>query len=267
MHFTSTLLFAAGALALPKHDCLSSNSADIAALSDCGDQAALASCLSSLGDASVESCYVDAGCPPAAAAAEAQLAIDRCAHPGDLRRRFRAALDDRSAPATVAAVPVAELFAARTLAPRTGDLECFSTSTVKTKTCPVSTNDGKPTTQDCFTTDVAKSECAPGVFCTTDSKGADICMELDDDLGIDGIIIAIVFAVAIAVGIGYLTFMCCRDKREQKRLAAKAEATALARAQTKKKRAQEVRTPLMRQGSGQGQPGAGGDPFADGSRL
>lgn len=264
MRFTSSLLFAAGALALPKHDCLSSNSADIAALSDCGDQAALASCLSSLGDASVESCYVDAGCPPAAAAAEAQLAIDRCARPGDLRRRVRAALDDPSAPAT-AAVPVAELFAARTLAPRTTSLECFTTSTVQSKTCPVSTNDGKPTTQECFSTDVAKSECAPGLYCTTDPKGADICMELDDDLGIDGIIIAIVFAVAIAVGIGYLTFMCCRDKREQKRLAAKAEATALARAATKKKRAQEVRTPLMRQGSGQGQPG--GDPFADGSRL
>lgn len=265
---SAALLFAAGALALPKRDCLASSSASIAALSPCGDPAALAQCLTYLpavDRASIAACFLDAGCDAATAQDGADAAFDRCADSAqDLRRRD--VLADRTAPATTAAVPVLELFAARTLEPRSDKLECFSTSTVTTKTCPVTTNDGKPTTASCFSTAVAKSACAAGVYCTTDAKGGDICMKLDNDLGIGGIIIASVFAVAIAVGIGYLTFVCCKDRRDQKKLVARVEATALARAQTKRLRAakaQEVKAPLMRQHSGQ-QPG--GDPFADASR-
>jgi hypothetical protein len=88
-----------------------------------------------------------------------------------------------------------------------------------------------------------------------DSIGQTVCMVKQDSLGVGGIIIAIVFGVAIVVGIAFLTFACCREGRHQKQLEARAEATALARAQTKKARSAEARAPLMRQ--------EGGDPFAD----
>lgn len=134
---------------------------------------------------------------------------------------------------------------------------------MSTKSCPVTSADGKQTTLSCFPTEVATSSCAPGLMCTHDSRGDDICMELKNMPEIDGIIIAIVFAVLVAAGMGYLVFMCCRDRSMQKKLAAKAEATALARAHTKKMRSQEARAPLIRQTSAQGQPAAGGNPFAD----
>src|SRR5699024_2200420 len=100
------------------------------------------------------------------------------------------------------------------------------------------------------------SECSPGLMCTIGAGNEDICMRKHDSLDIGGIIIAIVFGVLITLGLGTLTFLCCRDRRQQKRLAAKAEAVALARAQTKKKRAQDQRTPLMQQQAAQG-PGSG----------
>ena len=86
-----------------------------------------------------------------------------------------------------------------------------------------------------------------------------------------GIVVTVIFGVAVVLGIAIVTFLCCKDRKEQKRLVAKAEATALARAQTRKKKAEEVRAPLMRKTSGQrvGSPaagGTGGDPFSDRNR-
>ncbi|UNI19281.1 hypothetical protein JDV02_005475 [Purpureocillium takamizusanense] len=146
---------------------------------------------------------------------------------------------------------------------------CFTTSTTTTTSCPLTTSGKHVLTQTCFPTAVAASECSPGLMCTIGAGNEDICMRKHDSLDIGGIIVAIVFAVLITLGLGALTFLCCRDRREQKRIAAKAEAVALARAATKKKRAQEQRTPLMQQqqqqhqagglGSGRGSP----NPFND----
>ncbi|KAJ6445450.1 srpk [Purpureocillium lavendulum] len=148
---------------------------------------------------------------------------------------------------------------------------CFTTSTTTTTSCPLTTSGKHVLTQTCFPTAVPASECKKDLMCTIDSNNEDICMHRRDALDIGGIIIAIVFAVLITLGLGTLTFLCCKDRREQKRLAAKAEAVALARAQTKKKRAQEQRTPLMQQqqtlgGAGAGGPGSGRgspNPFND----
>ena len=142
---------------------------------------------------------------------------------------------------------------------------CFTTSTTTTTSCPLTTSGKHVRTETCFPTAVAASECSPGLMCTIGAGNEDICMRKHDSLDIGGIIIAIVFGVLITLGLGTLTFLCCRDRRQQKRLAAKAEAVALARAQTKKKRAQDQRTPLMQQQAAQG-PGSGRgspNPFND----
>ena len=119
--------------------------------------------------------------------------------------------------------------------------------------------EGKKTrTGECHPSQADESSCSPGLFCTHDASGKDVCMDLHDSLDTGGVIVSIVFAVAIVIGIGALTFMCCKERREHKRMAAKAEATALARAQTKKQRSADARAPLMRQ-----QDGPGADPFHD----
>ena len=264
------LLLASGvSAAVPKPECLVHHSADLARYSECGHHESLNNCLSRLQSFSqndVEACYVNAGCPPEKAGIEVQSAFDRCAdvsRSGELRKRARGKLDHAQAPQTTAppvmlrAVDENFLFGREG---KTGSLECKKTSTVSTTTCPVETNDGKVKTGDCVPTTITEAECAPGLLCDIDSSGQDICMELHNSLDIGGMIIAIVFAVAVTVGIGTLTFLCIKDGREQKRLAAKAEATALARAATRKKRTQDQRTPLMRQHQ---QDGASTDPFAD----
>lgn len=99
-----------------------------------------------------------------------------------------------------------------------------------------------------------------------DNSNETICL-VKKEMDTAGIIIAIVFAGALALMMGYLTFMCCRDKKEQKRLAAKSEAVALARAATKKQRAAQ-RQPLIRNASGQSNPSnAGANHFQDQTRI
>ncbi|POR33672.1 Uncharacterized protein TPAR_06134, partial [Tolypocladium paradoxum] len=152
--------------------------------------------------------------------------------------------------------------AAAALTPRAAlhGADCFTTSTVDTSSCPLQTSNGHVKTLTCFPTQVAASDCAPGLMCTIDANHEDICMKMQNGLDTGGIIVAIVFAVLVALGLGSLTFLCCRDRRQQKRLAAKAEAVALARAQTKRQKAQEARAPLMR--PQEGAPGSP-NPFHD----
>ncbi|RGP70894.1 hypothetical protein FLONG3_7350, partial [Fusarium longipes] len=109
-------------------------------------------------------------------------------------------------------------------------------------------------------TEISTSTCRSDVICTTDASAADMCMT-KREMDTAGIIIAIVFAGCAALMLGWLIFMCCRDRKEQKRLVAKSEAVALARAATKKQRAAQ-RQPLIRNASGQSAPGAG-NPFQD----
>lgn len=87
-------------------------------------------------------------------------------------------------------------------------------------------------------------------------------MKKTNALDIGGIIISIVFGSFIVIGIGYLAFAGCKERRHHKRAAAKAEAVALARAATKKQRSQEARAPLMQQQ--QPDPTNIPNPFQDG---
>ncbi|PTB43582.1 uncharacterized protein TrAFT101_002141 [Trichoderma asperellum] len=254
----AALALSGSALAASQQECFAQHSRDLAQFSDCSNPTNLEFCLSQItgSDISdVEACYSNAGCSAAQAASEAKYALQRCdefAKMGDLRKRYRGVFE--GAEKTVAARnPIAA--PAPTHWARDGTLQCLATSTVKTSSCDIQTDKGVLKTLTCVPTEVAQSACAPGLMCSMDSQGTTVCMKKQDSLGVAGIIIAIVFGAFIVIGITFLTFACCRERRHQKQLEARAEATALARAQTKKARAAEARAPLMRQ--------EGGDPFTD----
>ncbi|KAI9158893.1 hypothetical protein HJFPF1_06895 [Paramyrothecium foliicola] len=293
MVLAALVLFAGSALALSRPECISSNAVGLAAFSACGQHDSLTRCLANLPAHSVhdvQACFVDAGCSNDEALVEARYTLDRCdewARAGELRKRYRAfaaplpartaspnPAADGTSPnprATAAAVPLHFLFGRQ----NPSSTDCFVTSTVDTTSCDLQTSKGIIHTLSCSDAKAVLSECAPGLTCTMDRQGNDVCMELQDALDTAGIIITVIFGSALLLGIGSLTFLCCKDRKLQKRLAAKAEATALARAATKKQRANEVRTPLIRQQDPSGAatspvvtgPPGGNDPFGDQNRA
>ncbi|KOS21796.1 hypothetical protein ESCO_002017 [Escovopsis weberi] len=276
----TALLLGSGALAKDLMPCLATKAAQLAQDSGCADQPSLLECLAHVSGTNapeVATCLRDAGCIVGGAAAEAALSIFRdCTSPGSSgsrssavqkRSRDSATLPQQTpqlavhaahdAANNLAAMPTPA--AAHGLAERDGTLQCLITETVSTHTCSVETKGNRLKTISCYETQVAKSRCAPGLMCSMDPTGADVCMKMHNTLDVGGIIISIIFGVSIVIGVSALTFMSCKERSYQKKLEARAEATALARAQTKKQRA-EQRSPLMRQGEG------GGDPFHDRNR-
>jgi hypothetical protein len=264
---SSSLLLLIASLSSSAHaisttECLVDNSLDLAEHSDCGNHGVVNYCLSQLvssDPADVSSCFVDAGCSAEEAAIEARYTIDRCAEliqAGELRRRYRPVFERQAATTTFAsATQTGDTF--------TGSDVCYTTSTVSTSSCPLTTGNKGVQTLTCFPTEVAKSACSPGKTCTMDSSGQDICMNLQNVPSTSGIIVGIVLASVCVIGFCALTFLCIRDRREQKRVNAKAEATALARAQTRKQRQRDVRQPHMKQREPSPSAGPRQDPFAD----
>ncbi|KAF4987071.1 hypothetical protein FGRMN_10549 [Fusarium graminum] len=256
MRFSTAVLFAGNAFAAVQQECFNHNE-ELAAYADCADKGALSSCLSNLketDEAAIKNCYTSAGCSAEDAAKEVQSTIERCseiAKGAELRRRM-------AAPAiTEAPKPAGEL---KKRADTSRGTDCFTTFKKSTQQCDLETVSDKVHTATCYSTEISTSTCRSEVLCTHNSAAEDICM-VKREMDTAGIIIAIVFAASAASMLGYLTFMCCRDRKEQKRLVAKAETVALARAATKKQRAAQ-RQPLMRNASGQSAPGAG-NPFQD----
>ncbi|KAF9768198.1 hypothetical protein IL306_014530 [Fusarium sp. DS 682] len=268
---TAAIFFAGNALAAVQQECLANHHEDLAAFADCANKGALSFCLSKLketDEAALKSCYTSAGCSSDAAAKEAHYTFERCselAKAGELKKRYNAA-------PMPAILPRADAAAAITDGPMaTGELKkratdtsrgtnCYTTFKKSTEQCDLETVSDKTKTATCYSTEISTSKCKDDVICTTDASSGDICMT-KKEMDTAGIIIAIVFAASAALMLGYLTFMCCRDRKEQKRLVAKSEAVALARAATKKQRAAQ-RQPLIRNASGQSAPGAG-NPFQD----
>ncbi|KAM5354467.1 hypothetical protein ACJ41O_001114 [Fusarium nematophilum] len=270
----SAVLLAGNALAIAQQECFSQHGADLASFSDCASKDALTSCFSKLeqfDDAAIRSCYTTAGCSDEQAQAETQYTLNRCEElgaqaGGDLKKRYEGAPLPREIPEMGSAPtepPKVNLLHRRADDVLSGT-KCFSTGKKETTECPVETTSGKTTTGKCTDTTVTTSKCAADYICTLDSSNNDICMK-KQEMDTAGIIIAICFAVAVALMTGYLTFMCCRDRKEQKRLIAKSEAVALARAATKKQRAAQ-RQPLIRNASGNSNPG-GANPFQDQNRV
>lgn len=297
MRVLPSLFFASGGLAaalvartdadLELAMCFAAHTSELAILSNCGSNDALKSCFASIESFSplhVLECYVKSGCDEQAAMEAHADAAGHCSQlpdtndsfgddsetdsNGDLKRR-RAILDQAPKPTQAPRFAAAQLLArdpgASLFARASSGDDCMTTKTKQTSSCPIETKNGNEVTGSCFPTEMPVSSCAAGKTCSFDNSGNRICMDLHDTLDVAGIIISIIFGVAIVGSIAAITFLCCRDRKEQKRLTAKAEATALARAATKKKKA-EQRTPLMAQREGSVGPAAGrGDPFSDGA--
>ncbi|PKS06698.1 hypothetical protein jhhlp_006772 [Lomentospora prolificans] len=145
--------------------------------------------------------------------------------------------------------------------------ECYQTSTATESICDPTGN--------CEQRAVEKVKCLSGYLCRMDSKGTTTCMEKVNTLDTGGIIVSIIFAAAIVLSIGMMTFFCCRDRAQQKKLNAKAEAAAIAKASSAGTRARNVsdRQPLMtsQPENTQGYGPEGGapqpDPFNDQNRY
>ncbi|KAF7535566.1 hypothetical protein G7Z17_g13188 [Cylindrodendrum hubeiense] len=275
MRVSSVLLLAGGAMANAKYECFVNNNEDLASFADCGHQGALARCLSELqsfDETDVRACYTNVGCSADQAALEAKQTLERCeemANNGDLKKRFRAAAFPRAdAFIRADATTAADASSATGKSSKTGTIysgtDCFSTGTTSTSSCKMTTSSGHTLTGTCVPSVMTTSTCDPTLVCTVDSSSNDICMDLHH-MDVGGIVVAIVFAGFLVIGGAALTWACCKDRKEQKRLIAKAEVTALARAATKKQRAAQ-RAPLLRKASGGSAPG-GANPFQDQSRL
>ncbi|KAF6799518.1 hypothetical protein CSOJ01_12446 [Colletotrichum sojae] len=280
------LATAASALSPARLHCLRSRNADLARQSACGMAGSVAHCLDMIPDdftqADMEACWVNAGCELAEAVVEAQWALDRCDEYGnlaaELRARFHAPVQARAtttADETTAAATTATAAstAATATAAATGtSLTCSTTTTTSTTVCPVAStgaSSGKTLKSGCYPTVVSFETCAAGMLCKDDPEGVPSCLVMDNTLGGGGIAVAIFFAVAITGAIGTITFLCCRERKEKKRIAAKAEAAAIAREANMKKRPtvevqpaeSNAHQPLMQHGDNQ--PYDTGNPFSD----
>ncbi|GAB0132289.1 hypothetical protein EsDP_00000730 [Epichloe bromicola] len=263
-HHLSVLLLAGSvAAAAPRQQaCISTHSDTLAESSSCGDAGIVSQCLSSLSSfdrTHLRACYVRAGCSPSQAAEQTEHAINRCndmTQVNELRRRLPPARGKPTTPNNDAAQVMPRDTAAATPTPtpttntnknKSGP-ECFRIGTTSTTACISETVDGKVKTRDCHPVPLTTSDCLRGYICTIDSNHVDVCMEATNSLDTSGVIIAIVFASFVVTGMGYLAFACCQERKHHKKTVAKAEAVALARAATKKQRAQDItRGPLMQQ--------------------
>lgn len=254
-HPLNLLLLAGSVAALSRSDCFSSHSNDLVDNTTCGDRTAVTQCLSGLSSfepANLQACFVNAGCSASQAARDTEHILVRCddlARAHELRRK-RAPTSDP--PASTSFDPdqiVPRDTATPTASPNKNKsgADCFAVGTTSTTSCVTETVNGKVKTKDCKPVPLTTSDCLKGYICTVDSNHVDVCMQAQNSLDTGGIIIASIFAFFIFTGISYLTYACCRERKEHKLTAARAEAVALARAATKKQRSQQARAPLMQQ--------------------
>lgn len=288
MHFLSAALFASGAMAAAlgrngeNWDCILANPSEMAADANCGDASALSACFAQLESSeqkeALAECYAKAGCSSVEAIDLAAQAERRCFDQfarTELRRRSRGELDARGPQPTKAPELAAmNVFWDHHIFPRSAasGSDCFTFKDKETRVCDVETNSGQVSTGGCSTVTTSVSECAPDKTCTLDAGSRDtICMDLDNTLDVGGIIVTVLFGVAVVAGIATITFLCCKDRKEQKRLAAKAATVELHRAATKKKKEAEARAqraPLMQQEQERQRDVSTGstDPFHDRNR-
>ncbi|KAK1995556.1 hypothetical protein LX36DRAFT_582174 [Colletotrichum falcatum] len=236
---------AISALSPAKLHCLRSRSLELAKLASCGEAGSVAHCLDMLPDdlrqTDVERCYVHAGCEHPEAVVESQWTLDRCGGgdnndkaPAELRKRH-VPVFARQTSAADAATTASEAATATATATGTNTrslLTCSTTTTKSTTLCPVvstGVRKGMTLNEGCFPTQVVLATCAAGLVCKDDSAGNPSCLELDNTVYPGGIAVAAFFAVAVAGSVGWIMLLCCRERREKKRIAARAEAAKIAR--------------------------------------
>jgi hypothetical protein len=254
----SLLLASAAIASAGRLECFRTRSRELASAASCGDAGSLSDCFSNLPLSTppealvqeLERCFVSAGCTSAESKIEGAWVMRRCdAGSPDLRRaRHQPDSDDpllvaakdpqlgpRDAlPAMTAMVLPRQTTAGAATATGSNTLTspspCFTDSTTSTTTCPVQTTGpdaGKRLA--CSTIVITSAVCREGLICKSDSEGNPSCMYKQSALGVDGIIIAVVFAGALFVGLLSVCILCCRERAEHQRLERAAEAARIAK--------------------------------------
>ncbi|KAL2260725.1 hypothetical protein VTK26DRAFT_5192 [Humicola hyalothermophila] len=302
----ASLLLASASLASasPLLECLQTHSQSRSAPASCGDRDALTSCFSRLPELTtpsettlaqdLEQCFRSAGCTPTEAQIQSLWLLQRCpaSNPPqkDLRRGRRNPAsspdDDSSAFSDLAMAAKAPVLAVR------DGLTAFAHPAAMTaaameprQNAPAPTTaTTRPSPSPCFTdvvstTDfceknvctpraVTKAVCREGLICRVDNSNTQTCMYKESALGTAGIVIAVVFASAVAISVVSICVLCCRERREHRRIQRAAEAAKIAKeAAVASKRpgvsvtgtgAASEGQPLMYQAPAAGDVGAGG---------
>ncbi|KAJ2903156.1 uncharacterized protein MKZ38_010288 [Zalerion maritima] len=104
--------------------------------------------------------------------------------------------------------------------------ECYTTITYTTEGWDIINTNTAGRVSRTFNSEkvAAKTQCADGLVCIDES-----CMVAENSLRGSGIAVAIFFATAAAVSLFTLCFLCCRDRRNDKKLRAKMEAAKIAK--------------------------------------
>ncbi|KAK1585673.1 uncharacterized protein LY79DRAFT_518268 [Colletotrichum navitas] len=230
---------AISALSPAKLHCLRSRSLELAKLAGCGEPGSVAHCIDMLPDdlrqTDLERCYIHAGCDLPEAIIESQGTLDRCGNdekaPAELRKRHMPVLARQTTAAATTATEAANT-ATSTDTDTRSLLTCSTTTTKSTTLCPVvstGVRKGMTLNEGCYPTQLVFATCAAGLRCTDDLSGNPSCLKLDNTVYPGGIAVAVFLAVAVAFSFGWLTFLCCRERKQKKRIAARAEAASIAR--------------------------------------
>lgn len=240
-------LVAASAPALPRSACLHQKSESLAESVKCGDQAAVRACFAAapqtLSENYIRECLLDAGCGAAQADEEGRWLSAWCSRTyGSDEQPLEPAADDEAAelkrrrpepvpaPTPAADAENSPLFIrepATTPAVfrrTSSSLQCSTETSIEIDSCEP---DNKYKCSKVMTT---TSVCADGNICLRDKNGNNICMARQDGLTTSGAVVAIFLAVVLAMTIGTIGFLCCKDRREAKKARARAEAAAIAKA-------------------------------------
>ncbi|KAK8115807.1 hypothetical protein PG984_012309 [Apiospora sp. TS-2023a] len=213
--------------------CLQIKSVDLAQKTKCGqlDRSLLRGCFESIpkmdSPSIVEQCLIDAGCTPDESKRETHSLISWCdSHFGsdlDLKRR---GIDPLPQPTPLTQAPDLYLRQATTTgaAGEPSPSPCSTESDMEISSCKTDH------INECVKTTTKTLVCAQGNMCMTDNSGNNICMYRKDAMTTGGAVVSIFLAVVLAVTLGTLMFLCCKDKRDAKRARAKSEAAAIAKA-------------------------------------
>ncbi|KAL7628039.1 hypothetical protein AAE478_002235 [Parahypoxylon ruwenzoriense] len=270
--------------------CVQAGAVELSKAAACGDKGSLEHCFKNVPlnvePRDLETCFRNAGCTAAEAAIEASFIIRGCdtaKSPVELRRR---APEPLPAP-TPAPAPqdTATATAANNNNGFTPSIQCSTQTLVQTSSCPIqSTGTESGRTLPCFQTEVATQVCAAENICMKDNFGIDTCMRRKDTLDTSAIIVTIFLAICFASSFATLIFLCCREKRNERKLRARKEAAAIAKASAADAANASVAAAAAAAAAAAGpapshvpprlpSPGVGGpaggvsNPFADGSRF
>lgn len=103
---------------------------------------------------------------------------------------------------------------------------CFSTSKKSTSFCKITTSGSHTiTASSCTPTHYLSSTCSPGLLCTTNTGGKNICMPAKS-IETSGVVIGITFLVAFVLGCAGICFASFKQSRARKRHEMEADARA-----------------------------------------